>query len=622
MPDPQTISFNKKITNLAIQVFKHKYFPLYFVALFAAVGTAYYVIPYAATQTLTVIASDDASISNERPTTVFNTLSMSVSDGQSKLCTSKQKRFCSTVTKNTLLKFNVKGISSGTVNSAKIRIYSTNGATSIIKLYGAATNWDETSVTWDKAPIITNDSITQVSSVEKGTWVEFSLPSGTILTDGEYAFEIQSDDQNSVYFQSKESTTKPQLIVSYTPSPVAIASLAITGVTDGQTVSGDITVKAVPTNVQSVMHVDFAIDGVSKNIDSVAPYCLNEDDGTNCGAFQTTLLTNATHSLTISMTYLDSSSISRVLVQRVDFIVNNILIVPQQPPSIVRRFPGDPNPKVTGKAYWGAAVGGNTDPFVRHEQTVGKSLSIRRTFWQWDSDGNAGNGFQNTGMFSAVSSDLSKDRLPFISFKVPSWSTAGSGGYDSLIDDLLRKLDAYGKPIWIAFNHEPENDGLASADWRSMQTKIRQRMTAVGTKNIAFMPVLMAYTWNPISGRNPSDWWVASIWDAYIVDHYQENVASNMFSTPWNNFIPWIEAKGLPFGTAEWGNRGTDAQAALEMQGFWDWGFANKKDVIAYTYFDSGLNSPNGSWELTGEPLNKFRTITGGDSRVMRISDL
>ena len=146
-------------------------------------------------------------------------------------------------------------------------------------------------------------------------------------------------------------------------------------------------------------------------------------------------------------------------------------------------------------------------------------------------------------------------------------------------------------------------------------------MTALDTKNIAFMPILMAYTWNPASGRTPNDWWVPGVWDAYIVDHYNDNESGDMFKTPWTNFAAWAEARDMPFGTGEWGNRGTDEAAAAEMQAFWDWGFNNNKDVIAHTYFDSGLNSPNGSWELTGEPLKKWRDILGKDPRVKRLND-
>jgi hypothetical protein len=293
--------------------------------------------------------------------------------------------------------------------------------------------------------------------------------------------------------------------------------------------------------------------------------------------------------------------------------------------SKIRRFPGDPNPKVYSKAYWGASIGGNADP-SKHETPTGASLSVRRTFWQWaDADGGT-----NDPMFVSVRGDLAKNRLPFISVKSPGWKDVADGKYDAILDTMLKQLDSYGKPIWIAFHHEPEGGGGSNApddpggapEWRRMQTKIRARMTALGTKNIAFMAVMMSYTWNNASGRTPNDWWVPGIWDVYCVDHYRDNISGDMFTANWPAFVTWIEAKGLPYCLGEWGNRGTDATAASEMQAFWDWNFTNKKDVVAYSYFDSALNSASGSWELTASPLTKFQSILKTDAKVQRINDL
>lgn len=291
----------------------------------------------------------------------------------------------------------------------------------------------------------------------------------------------------------------------------------------------------------------------------------------------------------------------------------------------VRRFPGDPNPKLYSKAYWGSSIGGNGDP-TRHESPTGVSLSVRRTFWQWaDADGGAAD-----KMFVSVKDDLSKNRLPMISIKTPGWKAVADGTYDTVLDNMLKQLDSYGKPVWFSVHHEPEGGGGSNtpddpggaAEWRRMQSKVRARMKAVGTKNIAFMPILMSYTWNTASGRTPNDWWVEGVWDAYCVDHYRDNTSGDMFTAQWTPFVQWAEAKKIPVCVGEWGNRGSDAQAAKEMQAFWDWTFANKKDVVAYAYFDSGLNSPNGSWELVGEPLNTFRNILKTDTKVQRINDL
>ena len=181
------------------------------------------------------------------------------------------------------------------------------------------------------------------------------------------------------------------------------------------------------------------------------------------------------------------------------------------------RFPGDVAP---GYVRWGAAVGGNSDPAGRHETPSGKSMGIRRTYFGWEGG--------TTKMVSTARTDLENDRLPWVSIKTPGWALMASGQLDGEIDSMLRALDDVGGPVWLTVHHEPEGGGGATGpddpggapSWRAMQVKIRERMTAVGTQNIAFAPALMSWTFDPESGRDPADWWVEGIWDFAGIDHY------------------------------------------------------------------------------------------------------
>jgi len=283
-----------------------------------------------------------------------------------------------------------------------------------------------------------------------------------------------------------------------------------------------------------------------------------------------------------------------------------------------QRFPGDPNPKVTGKAYWGASHTGNGDVKVRHENIVGKSVAIHRTFFDW--------GGKNA-LYNMVAQDHANNRLPLVSIKSPNWADTAAGMYDTEIDAFLRKLDSYGKPVWYIVNHEPENNlnepnSGSAADWRAMQKHYRDRMKAVGTKNVTFTLAPMGYTWNPASGRNPDDYWVPNTWDVYMVDYYCPNSTESILScknNTWSRFVSWVEAKGLPYGVAEWGCGGSSPNCADNIRTFWEWGFSNKKDFVGYSYFDSGLN---GGTLLSGEPLTVWRDILGNDTRIMRINQL
>lgn len=318
--------------------------------------------------------------------------------------------------------------------------------------------------------------------------------------------------------------------------------------------------------------------------------------------------------------------------------------------SAIKRFPGDPNPLVTGKAYWGAAIHGNGDP-SRHEVPTGKSLSIRRTYWdmrtnkennKWPYDDARGRLEES---LVTTKNDIDNNRLPFISYKLRhSWVDTANGADQAVIDDLLRRLDNLGGPVWLVIHHEPEGGGGGGngpkgedeasgvQGWVAMQRYIRSRMNAVGTKNIAFVANLMTWTWDSASGRDPAEWVPAdakNIWDVYTANSYCNNESRcldggwSVIDTPmWKNYEADMVSKSLPYGVGEWGDRGTNAAAAADIQEVWEHTFENNRDLVAWTYFDSNLNSPDGGWELKGEVLNRFQQILKNDQRVMRINEL
>ena len=86
---------------------------------------------------------------------------------------------------------------------------------------------------------------------------------------------------------------------------------------------------------------------------------------------------------------VNTSLISRVvsfrqlIIVAVLIIVGTVLLVaghaatpaPSPNNNAAQRFPGDPNPRISGKRYWGAGINGNGDP-IRHEGPTGKSLSV------------------------------------------------------------------------------------------------------------------------------------------------------------------------------------------------------------------------------------------------------
>jgi hypothetical protein len=295
------------------------------------------------------------------------------------------------------------------------------------------------------------------------------------------------------------------------------------------------------------------------------------------------------------------------------------------PPPSAPPDPSDPPPpsSVTGVGYpgqpgggtllWGASIQGNGDPVSRHEVAAGHKLTLRRTFWRWD---------QRTGsMITTVRNDVASGRLPWVSVKTPSWASMARGDHDAAIDEMLRSLDAMGGPVWLTLHHEPEGGGGSNSPddpggpsaHVEMNRQVRARMTALGTDNISLAPVLMSWTFNPRSGRNPNDWWAPGIYDFLGVDHYQDNQASLLNDT-WFTIRSWAAGKSVDVAVGEWGMRGTDEAAGRRVHEWYDQAAGSHSDgrgarVVALSAFDSGLNSPTGSWELKGAQLEAFRTL-------------
>ncbi len=298
--------------------------------------------------------------------------------------------------------------------------------------------------------------------------------------------------------------------------------------------------------------------------------------------------------------------------------------------SSTQRFPGDPNPLVTGKAYWGASIGGNDDPVPRHEAPTGTSLSVRRTFWDIRTSGKI------TKAVETARDDIQNNRLPFISFKTNGWDRTANGTDDAIIDDLLRRLDNLGGPVWVVFHHEPDGGGgdeaSGAAGWKPMQVKIRERMNAVKTKNIAFMPIFTGWTVNPASGKDIDSWWVDGIWDAIGVDPYcypkgcSDKGKTILTSGDWDAILKFAESKKMPVAVGEWGETNPEDKWVQIMRDYWNYGFENNKDVVAYAAFDSSLNPPAGQEDvdtsLPPKVLAAFHDILKNDQRVMRINDL
>lgn len=265
------------------------------------------------------------------------------------------------------------------------------------------------------------------------------------------------------------------------------------------------------------------------------------------------------------------------------------------------QFPGDP--RCSGDMYYGASVEGG-DPTTLESQ-AGHRLSLYRSYMHADTP--------VSRFVSRASADVAAGRLPLISTKVPgSWASVANGDQDAWLLERIRALATVRGPVWLALHHEPSGDGNP-ADWVRMQQHARRLIDANST-NIALVGILNGWDFKQRNG-NPEVWNhpVGTGVDIMGFDSYNGWSPTN--GKQWQDAADvlspalTIAAWGYPTLVGEHGCR-TDAsqpgRAAQWMREAYAFGVSH--GFVGMSYFDSGLNSPDGTWELDGERLPVFRT--------------
>ena len=270
------------------------------------------------------------------------------------------------------------------------------------------------------------------------------------------------------------------------------------------------------------------------------------------------------------------------------------------------RFPGDTRP---GTIRWGCGGGNNSARIREHEAAAGKPMGVWRLFYQMS---------QSADAVAKCKEAIDNGRVPWLSMKPgTSWTNVANGTIDAALQNLFNRLDALGGPVWMTMHHEPEGGGGTNSPddpggapaWRAMQTRIRAVLGAKGTTNIALLPCLMGYTWSTGSGRNPDDWWVPGIFDAYGFDIYKstESGPAPTRNASWTRAVAWCKERNIPMAIGELGNRGNDATAGNELREVYE--SLLTVDCVGSAYFDTALNSGPAPYTLTGEPLRVFREL-------------
>ena len=261
-----------------------------------------------------------------------------------------------------------------------------------------------------------------------------------------------------------------------------------------------------------------------------------------------------------------------------------------------------------GSAYVGAAASGNQSMDGLQAQ-LSTPLREHRAYFEQNQIKNA---------VSVTKADLAAGRIPWISFKVPySWADMAGGMGDAWATDITRQLAVVGGPIWIAFYHEPENNGPIQ-DWVRMQKRLAPIVHA-NSNNIAYTVIYSA--WNITYGGYP----LSSVFPTGVgvnilgVDIYnQYNVRGTKMMDPMR-FIPvfqsWADSHGIRWAIAETGYTAEQSNIdAYWLDTLYNDAVAN--GAAAVSYFDSSLNSV-ADWTLdTALKIDSYQRILSTSTRL------
>jgi cell wall-associated NlpC family hydrolase len=175
----------------------------------------------------------------------------------------------------------------------------------------------------------------------------------------------------------------------------------------------------------------------------------------------------------------------------------------------------------------GAYLGANTPAIGPTEAQTGAHLHLDRTFSHWDDPQPSRN----------LLADNAAGRLPALSIEPPPGADAAiaAGARDAAIRRQAAGIRAFGAPVLLSFDHEPEfGHRTSAADFIAAWRHYVDVFRAEGVTNVAWVPVLESTTFS----RGQADAWYPG--DGYVdwigADGYNWAHSDVWPDAPWKAF--------------------------------------------------------------------------------------
>jgi hypothetical protein len=222
---------------------------------------------------------------------------------------------------------------------------------------------------------------------------------------------------------------------------------------------------------------------------------------------------------------------------------------------------------------------------------------------------------QESTMLRMAQLDRAAGILPFVSMKPPApWGQVAAGAYDAWLRELVDGLGSTPGPVMFALQHEPENDVSTAQtpdEWVAMQQHL-MGMARRRTRKVVVVPVLMQYTFDPASRREPSDWLVpgTAVQGLDVYNPWQPGTNKQWLEFPEMVARARARVGSVPIVVPEYGCH-TDPADPTRTRAWFDGAFHYSvgNDVVGLAYFDA--TGPDGvSYELDAVGSNALSELS------------
>ena len=270
------------------------------------------------------------------------------------------------------------------------------------------------------------------------------------------------------------------------------------------------------------------------------------------------------------------------------------------------RFFGQPPP---GHLYYGASL-----PYSRSlhafESSIGSHLALNRSYFTYAPD-------VTRRMALRCHDDLANGRLPHVSVKpAGTWHDVATGAQDPWLNTLLLALGQQAGPVFLTIHHEPENDaggpGMLPVDFVAMQRHVMERAAELAP-TVTVIPVLQHWTFDPVRDDSDPRAWIVPEAAVFGIDIYNPWSPTNgrqwrTFSSLTDEVLPW--AGDTPVAIGEYGCRVDPSNPDLTTEWLRDAAdYSREIDVVSMSYFNSHLNTRDGSMALHGQSEQTFASL-------------